>query len=55
MNERVLLKSFHRMEDDRFAIYLHELLWHRGMHSLARSASQDECYVVALLHMAQSF
>ena len=55
VDERMLLEGFHCMQQHRFAVYLHKLLGHYGVHSLACTACQNQGYVVALFHMAHSF
>ena len=54
VDERMLLEGFHRMQQYRFAVYLHKLLGHYGVHSFACTACQNQGYVMALFHMAHS-
>jgi hypothetical protein len=50
----MFLEGLHGVEQDRFAVYLHELFGHDGVHAFACSACQDEGYVVTLFHGAAS-
>ncbi|CUP08736.1 Uncharacterised protein [Segatella copri] len=41
----MLLKSHHRMDDDRTVVYMHKLLWDVLSHSIARTSGYDQCIV----------
>ena len=45
LNIRMLLKSHHRMDDDRTVVYMHKLLWDVLSHSVARTSGYDQCIV----------